>query len=1102
VFFADTPRDTLFVLPVKWVILDSLAVYRNGEPIAELRDWRIVDPGNRIWVYRPLSAAETLRVEYVYQPFPLNRMYARHSLRELGRMTTRADSADTSRIAVSPNVEESAPQEWSRLQKSGSLIRSVQVGTNQDLALESALNLQIEGRVGRNVDVVAALTDQSTPIQPEGTTETLNELEKVFVSVRSPRLAATLGDFTLDLPGGLYDSYSRKLTGVLAQGNVDPVTASASAAVSRGEFHTNSFNGREANQGPYPLSGKNGEIGILVLAGTERVWLNGEVMRRGEGNDYVIDYAAGEITFTSRRLITADSRIVVDFEYASENFERFYGSARSSASFAGDKFSGTATIITESDDRNRPLGLALNDSDRAALRNAGDSPSLAVSFAGDSIGPGRGDYSRRDTLFESTLYSIFVYAPHDSASAWRVLFDDFGVGGGEYDADADSLGIVFFRWIGTNRGRYRPYRRLPLPELHSVGDMRINVSPLNGLTLSGEMAASQRDVNTFSSSGDADNNGLAGTAQVSFSREKFNVLGWNPYRIDANLRIRRRDDRFTEINRASEIEFNRDWDVNRNAGTEETIRESSVRFAPWQFLSLNGGYGDLVRPSQSSFRKDAGLALTLGRWLHATGSHVDLESSDQAISRKGNWIRQRAEANASIGRFTPRGGIEHERRRNHRLGGFDGSRFFEYYSGLATQLPYNLSADGEYRRRLYDVLDSANVFHPSSKAYTATSELQWRPPEGGSTLLRYAHRERQYNSPDTADVKNDVGRLETLIVPRSRVYEANLIYELAKTQTQNQILVAIQVPAGTGNYRREGDQYVPDDQGDYILVPRNTGDFSPATELTVNSLLWLRPDELDPQAASEWLRALSTETELQLEERTRNPLTARLALLDQSLFRGDSTLSGTLALRQDLHIRRLSQKLAIRLRYRTSASLQNQFLNGGQERTLREGGVRVRAKYFASLRGETESTVSRERLNYASGTFSDRDIDKFEFSQDNTASLSRSWDAGMELRAAEVHDQLTRTQVSLREVRPHATLSLMTRGRLDSEVSWIHASSNKTAIPFELGRGANRGANFRWSLRATYQFGQNFSGSLNYTGRTDAGEQTVHTGRLEVRATL
>ncbi len=1104
-FVADEPRDTLFTLPAPWIVLDSLQVFRNGDTLTEFADWRVVEPGNRIWLFRPLAPTDTLRVEFAYQPAPLFRTYSRHSLRELGRATVQADTADTVRIAPATERVSETAEGWSRLNKSGSLIRSVQVGTNQDLALESALNLQIEGRVGRNVDVIAALTDQSTPIQPEGTTETLNELEKVFVSVRSPNLAATIGDFTLDLPGGVYDSYSRKLKGVMGEANYSTAKATASGAVSRGEFHTNSFSGQEANQGPYPLSGKNSETGILVLAGTERVWLDGLPLRRGEGNDYVIEYAAGEITFTSRRLITSDSRIVVDFEYANEDYERFYGSARAQAAFATERLRGAVTWITESDDRNRPVGVALSDSDKTSLREAGDDPSLAVTFAADSVGPGSGDYNDSLVVLNGDTLQIFVYSPRDSnqtTGSWRVTFDDFGIGGGDYEAAADDLGLAYFRWIGPNRGRYRPYRRLPLPEQHTIGDVRISTAPIHGFSFEGEAAMSGRDENTYSGLGDNDNSGAAGTVGVAFAREDFDLLGWQPHRVDANVRLRRRDDRFAEINRASEVEFEREWDVNRNSRTEETIREATIRLSPWRQLSVSGGYGDLIRPSQSSYRHNVATVLSLGQRLRVSGSHLDLESSDRAIGRKSNWIRQRAESNAAIGRFAPRVGIDRERKRNVGASGVDGFRFLDYRAGVAATLPYNLGWDNEYSRRLDDLLNAADRYRTHARAYTASSELQWRPPEGGSTMLRFAHREKEYLAADSADVINDVGRLETLIAPRSRLFETNLVYEVAKTQSQDQILIAIQVPEGTGNYRREGDQYVPDDQGNYILVPRNTGDYSPATELTMNALVWLRPDELSTSGLSPWIRALSAETEVQVEERTKLPLSARLLLLDQNQFRGDSTLSGTFSLREDLHVRRLSQKLAFRLRYRTTGSLQNQYLNGGQERSLREGGVRVRAKYLSNLRGETEAALSRERLRYVSGSFEDRDIDRFDLSQDNTLTFNRSWDAGVGLKASEVNDEQTRTQASLREVRPHATLTLYAKGRLDLEGTWIHATSNKSSIPFELGRGSNRGENYRWSARGTYQFGQNFSGSLSYTGRSDSGERTFHTGRLEVRATL
>ena len=535
---AIAEEDSVFQFD-QWILPETFRVYADTLHLPE-EQWTL-NPASGTWSWNRdhqyRTEFDSLFIHYEYWPIDLPSSI---KARELIRIDTiGADEHPDGPVEITRRpLRQQDLFGDTDLQRSGSLRRGVVLGTNQDLSLESGLNFDISGRITDDLEVVASLTDRSTPIQPDGTTQTLREFDQVYIRLMHETGTLQMGDVDMRLDQSNFAAIDRRLQGVDIKADLDQYGAyKGSAAVVRGQYREMQFTGEDGVQGPYRLTGADNEDFIIVLAGSERVYIDGQRMIRGEENDYVIDYGLGEITFTSNRIITDHTRITVDFQYLRDAYTRTVLAAEAEYDQLFDnRVSFGATVIREADNVNMSTQTFLSEFEREVLREAGDDPQKAVISGVDSVGFSRDAdvllYSKTDTTLEGETYQIFNHLPGDSSGVYRVQFSRLPDGEGDYRRVGRAANGILYEWAGPGMGNYMPERRLSRPMEQNMVALRSRVRASGHLDIFGEWAGSSFDQNRLSPIDNEDNQDmsfLAGMAlkpyQTRLGKLTFDVRG-------------------------------------------------------------------------------------------------------------------------------------------------------------------------------------------------------------------------------------------------------------------------------------------------------------------------------------------------------------------------------------------------------------------------------------------------------------------------------------------------------------------------------------------------------------------------------------------------
>ncbi len=770
------PEQGLFRFEPGMVVAGTDSVWVDGRLLAEA-DYALDASAGTVLLARPAAEWSVVRLACRKVVFSGSRPEYRLQVPDTTHLAT-----DTIRyVAAAEEPEEGA----AGVGLSGTKTLGVSLG-GLDAGINQSTSLAVTGEV-EGIRITGELSDQSEGIATEGTSTALEDLDQIAIALDARNWLARFGDVVLAADAGGLGRVERRSLGGRVEYRPGPLVAELGYARPRGTFGRVELSGQDRVQGPYVLA-PDGRSAQLV-PGSEEVFLDGRRMTRGWDQDYTVDYSSGELEFTNRHIITAESRIEADFQYVTEEYQRQDLVAGLGWQAGGLRVD--SRFFQEGDDANRPLAEELTEDQREYLAGIGSDTSKAwldgALYTGDSAG---------DYVFDSAVGG-FRYAGPDQGD-YDVRFTFVGDSAGDYEY-SDSLAAYEFR--GAGNGGYVPKVRVTLPERQDVVVLGAQFRGA-GFDLKLAGAGVRRLANLFAAGGAPAATG-AGLAEAGWERGAFR----------AGYRARLQAEGFALPGADTAKDFSYRW---AGASLQDVRMSHEVSLGAKAFgqLELGGEAGWL--------RQHAG-ATRLRYQLRADNPWLALSAG-----QSGQEQRYAAGVHPALGRFSPRAGA------SLRLD--EDARQLKPELGLGVRLLPSLGLDAGYEHLLRDSTDSSGTRAPADNGGTVSGGVGWQPGDGAQVAGRASWQYRRFPGAPAEDWSQWLGNVSASYAPRAGIaLRADLDQSSRLVQLRDEVFRY--VGAGEGEYARDSvtGRYYPDPEGDYerLLVAR--GRFASAVERSANA---------------------------------------------------------------------------------------------------------------------------------------------------------------------------------------------------------------------------------------------------------------------------
>jgi hypothetical protein len=502
-------------LGYSFVIANSDSLW-CGEDLLSGDSAYIIDYGKGLLRIKEVCS-KPLKFKFSHLDFPLNKTYSRWEERTYESLP----------LEVYEDVDR---QYEDKLIINGNKGLFVDVRTG-GTDISQSLWMEIGGEAG-NFNVSGVLSDENIP-QGNVVSQDLREVDEIFVEAVSDNMSFRVGDIVI-----VEEETDKRLLGLSSTWE----DLYGVFGVSKAKYGRTTFKTKENQQGPYKIKPGEDIEGFSIVRGSEKVYLDGELLEEGADKDYTINHTENSLTFNPSIFIDNESVVLVIFQYS------VYGdnSIFYKAGFEEDNYS--VYFKREEDVAETDLVEFYPDS------------GFGYRFAAVNVGEGKGDYIFQD--------SIFVYEGYEEGS-YEVYFQWVGEGNGEYEY-LDSL--HYFIWTGD--GSYSAKRKIPLGEEDNLFSIELN-EELDNLTVSGRIKARRMRIPVGGEKRDGLNSNI-----------KSNFIPFDFFHLTLNYSKRTPD--YVVKEWEGEKNLLKTWEIK---GLPSDFIESSAEFVPNTNIKVSYLYG-------------------------------------------------------------------------------------------------------------------------------------------------------------------------------------------------------------------------------------------------------------------------------------------------------------------------------------------------------------------------------------------------------------------------------------------------------------------------------------------------------------------------------